>query len=238
VYTLYKVTNLLNGKYYVGVHKTNNPNDSYYGSGLRIKRAIRKYGKINFSKQIIDIFESEKDAYKAEIMYIGECEHDSNCYNIDGGGKGGFTRINKMIREHPDLYPNPMKIDKYKIKSKETTKRNETPERRERKIKVSMKNLQKALLKNTGKKRPEHAEKMALFFKEKWKNNKEKMRDSLSGEYELVSPYGEIIVTNRLKDLCVKLNLPFVSIWVNTRSKNPISKGRAKNWKCKKILKS
>lgn len=45
MYTVYKTTNIINGKYYIGVHKTTNPNDSYLGSGKAIKEAIKKYGK-------------------------------------------------------------------------------------------------------------------------------------------------------------------------------------------------
>ena len=53
MYTVYKTVNLVNGKYYIGVHKTDNPYDDYIGSGKLIKRAIKKYGKDSFHKEII-----------------------------------------------------------------------------------------------------------------------------------------------------------------------------------------
>ena len=59
MYTVYKITNLLNDKIYIGVHKTENPNDSYYGSGVAIKEAIKKHGKENFRKDILFITESK-----------------------------------------------------------------------------------------------------------------------------------------------------------------------------------
>ena len=48
---IYKITNLINGKIYIG--QDSNDRLDYFGSGLLIKRAIKKYGKENFNKQII-----------------------------------------------------------------------------------------------------------------------------------------------------------------------------------------
>ncbi len=52
-YTIYKITNQINGKYYIGRNATKNVNDSYMGSGIGIKNAINKYGVENFTKEII-----------------------------------------------------------------------------------------------------------------------------------------------------------------------------------------
>ena len=50
---IYKTTNLINGKIYVGSDISNIP--SYLGSGKILKCAIKKYGKDNFQKEILDI---------------------------------------------------------------------------------------------------------------------------------------------------------------------------------------
>ena len=59
-HTVYKIKNTINGKIYVGYHRTLDPHDDYYGSGLLINRAIKKYGKENFKKEILFIYETEK----------------------------------------------------------------------------------------------------------------------------------------------------------------------------------
>jgi hypothetical protein len=49
---IYCITNLINGKKYIGSDSNNNPN--YLGSGTHIKKAIKKYGRENFTKTIIN----------------------------------------------------------------------------------------------------------------------------------------------------------------------------------------
>lgn len=86
-YTVYKVINLLNNRYYIGVHKTKNPNDKYYGSGIIIKDAINKYGKENFTKEILFIFDNSSDAYLKEKELVNEESlKDPLIYNIQIGG--------------------------------------------------------------------------------------------------------------------------------------------------------
>jgi hypothetical protein len=93
LYTVYRITNQLNNKTYVGVHYTNDPNDSYYGSGIAIKNAIKKHGRENFKKEILKITDSKKEAYKLEFE-LTEDYSSSDTYNMKRGGVGGFTREN------------------------------------------------------------------------------------------------------------------------------------------------
>jgi len=90
MYTVYKIVNTLNEKFYIGVHKTNNPNDGYFGSGKAIKEAIKLYGKENFKKEILFITENEQEAYSLEKELTSDFS-DRNNYNMRIGGIGGFT---------------------------------------------------------------------------------------------------------------------------------------------------
>jgi hypothetical protein len=92
-YTIYKITNKINGKYYIGKHQTTNIDDDYMGSGKNIKRAIAKYGIDNFTKEILRIYDNEVDmnAAEKELVIISE-----ETYNLCEGGKGGFGYINSV----------------------------------------------------------------------------------------------------------------------------------------------
>lgn len=102
MYTVYKSVNLINGKYYIGVHKTDDPYDSYMGSGYLIRRAIEKYGRDNFRKEILGIFTIMEDAYELERTVVTpELVSSSVCYNMKPGGYGGFDVIN-ATRDYSD----------------------------------------------------------------------------------------------------------------------------------------
>jgi group I intron endonuclease len=67
---IYKITCKINGKIYVGQHKTKNINDGYMGSGKLMRRAFEKYGKDNFDKEILNECLSREDAGIKEEYWI------------------------------------------------------------------------------------------------------------------------------------------------------------------------
>jgi hypothetical protein len=89
-YTIYKVTNNINGKIYIGKHQTENPDDGYYGSGVALKNSIKKHGKNNFTKEVLHIFESEEEMNMKEVELITEeFVSRKDTYNMGVGGEGG-----------------------------------------------------------------------------------------------------------------------------------------------------
>ena len=95
MFTVYKVINTLNNKFYIGVHKTSNPYDTYMGSGLRIIREIKKYGVENFKKEILFSFEEKELAYLKEKEIVSHHKDNVNCLNISEGGIGGSNFAGK-----------------------------------------------------------------------------------------------------------------------------------------------
>ena len=93
LYLIYKITNKINGKYYIGCHKTKNINDGYMGSGKLISQAIGKYGLDNFTKEIIHTCSSEKEMFLIESQLV--IVDRNTTYNLLPGGKGGWSYINE-----------------------------------------------------------------------------------------------------------------------------------------------
>jgi hypothetical protein len=95
-YYLYEVRNNLNGKIYVGVHKTKSLDDGYMGSGKVIQSAIAKYGIENFTKVVLETFDTSEAMYAREKEVVtDEFLLRGDVYNLRRGGSGGFDYINK-----------------------------------------------------------------------------------------------------------------------------------------------
>lgn len=97
---IYKTTNLLNGKIYIGQKKSNVFRPDYYGSGVIINRAIEKYGKENFKIEIVEWCKNRDDLCEREIFHIANEKSlygFGKGYNITPGGEYGDS-----FTHHPD----------------------------------------------------------------------------------------------------------------------------------------
>lgn len=103
---IYKITNKINGKIYIGKHASKRKN--YWGSGKIIKLAIKKYGKDSFSNEIIERCENNKQLNEREIFWIKFFNSTDRRigYNITNGGDGndiicnGYWLNKKFTDEH------------------------------------------------------------------------------------------------------------------------------------------
>ena len=125
-YIVYKTTNIINGKIYIGVHKTKDPNifDGYIGLGVYrqndakqsypFHQAVRKYGYENFKREVIKIFpyttRGMKQAYRLENKIVNEdfIKRDDT-YNIRIGGLYNNDIISKKVVQY-DLDGNFIKV--------------------------------------------------------------------------------------------------------------------------------
>lgn len=229
---VYKITNIINDKFYIGAHKTKKIDDHYMGSGIAIKAAIKKYGKHNFKKEIISFCENEQDMYLKEKKILEELWFDEKKYNMNKGGFGGWYCVNSAGINIGDN--NVMRRD-IKAKNKCLEAAKQTREKNKKHYDdISRKNLLKAVEANTGKKRNAKFKKtISNSSKKMWSENKEKIRDALSTTFEVCSPTGEIFITNRLREFCANKNLTYVSLWNTSRTNMCVKKGRSKGWICK-----
>ena len=95
---IYKTTNLINGKFYIGKDVKNKK--LYLGSGKLLKQAIQKYGKENFKKEILEYCIDLKHLDEREIYWIDKYNSIKNGYNLTEGGTGGDTWKNNKLEVH------------------------------------------------------------------------------------------------------------------------------------------
>lgn len=233
MFTVYKVINLVNGKYYIGVHKSNNANDDYMGSGPLIKKAINKYGRENFKKEILFEYDNETDAYSKERELLDGIWSDSNCYNLNEGGKGSWSYINSigMHKGDNNVMRNPLMVKEI-VKNRLEKGSYHTPKRKEASIKNSRLGVKaRTGMKDTDDVKAKRAESVRRAFENS--SVRQKHRDGLRKHcksYLLIDPNGVEYKVDVISEFCEKHNLPLSTITVKDNGQK-ITKGKAKGWK-------
>lgn len=96
---VYFTRNILTRDLYIGVHSTKDLSDGYLGSGLRLRRAIGKYGRENFVVTSRIHYHSLKEAYLAEKRFVTrEFLKEEYSYNLKAGGIGGCGEHSEATR--------------------------------------------------------------------------------------------------------------------------------------------
>jgi hypothetical protein len=193
---IYKTTNLLNGEYYIGMHSTSNLHDKYLGSGTRLRRSIRKYGKENFQIEILEFLNNRESLAKREKELVNiDLLSESSCINLKIGGNGG------------NLGKNGLHLGGDGFKSANLYW--ELPKNKERKKKKASEIFRK-LWKDK-----------VFFYKDNWtgkKHNPEtikKIKESSKGKGvgSTNSQYGTCWITDGIKNIKIKKDTPIPEGW-------------------------
>lgn len=151
---IYKTTNKVNGKKYIGL--CTRDDEDYLGSGKLIKEAIRKYGKKNFEREILEECDDFDALCEREIYWINKYDavNNDNFYNLSYGGSAGDS---KLLKEYWSSM---------------------TPEQRKRSRnwKPHFKGLDQTGDNHISKKDPDWTEKVSVAVKQTWDSYTDKER--------------------------------------------------------------
>lgn len=141
-YYVYKITNTINGKIYVGKHSTDNLDDEYMGSGVVLHQAYQKYGLECFKKEVIQFYTNNVELNQGEIFWIARFNSTNPeiGYNLTYGGDGGTPteEARRKMSEAAKGRPAPNKgvpmSEEQKQKISETMKGRHLSEEHRRKV--------------------------------------------------------------------------------------------------------
>lgn len=144
-HVVYKTTCKITGRYYIGMHSTDDLNDGYIGSGTRLWRSIKKYGRDQHECQILEHLPTRQAASDREKELIDPVwRADPMCMNVGKGGEGnapGYrtqaetrTLISQRSKEMWEkrkaegYMPSPQKPEHVAKRAKTNTGKKRTPE--------------------------------------------------------------------------------------------------------------
>jgi hypothetical protein len=234
MYYLYRVTNKVNGKYYIGVHKTDNFDDSYHGSGVVIKKALDKYGIETFSKTKLFETEDEDEAYLAENTAVGDLwKTDPTCYNATAGGRGGFSHIDSSgdnnCMKKPEV-----------VKRVVATKRASGHYESEAHKRAQAAATKAATLARTGSKdSQETKDKRNAAVKAAHQRPEVKAKHALAmkakrQKFRLIDPSGAEHTVDNLTEWCTENQMPMSTVTVKDHGE-AVKRGVMKGWRIWKI---
>ena len=138
---IYKITNQINGKIYIGKHSTDNLDDGYMGSGILICKAEKKYGKENFTKEYLAFCDTEEKLNWFEKFYIKKFNAREVGYNLTDGGDGhsGFIMSEETKQKISEAKKDKTLSEEHKQKLSEAKKGKTLSEEHKQKISEAIK---------------------------------------------------------------------------------------------------
>ena len=205
-FIVYKTINIVNGKFYIGVHNTDDINDSYLGSGKILKYAIKKYGIENFKRDILKIFDNKEESYNYEKELVGKnLVENFECYNIKQGGFGGWDYVNN------DADAKAKSVKSRTGEGNGMYKRNHTEES---KIKI-------------------RKNRAGINKVPQSKIHKEKRRLAKCKTYHVIDPRETEFVVTDLVRFCADNDLPYKTMSKMPLRQRQPSRGKCLGWRCR-----
>lgn len=186
---IYITENLINGKKYIGKRQKSNFDASYYGSGLRLRRAINKYGKENFKITPIKWCNTLEELNEAERSFIKQydAQNSEMFYNISEGGDWGDISQGMTPEEYKAWGE---KIRQHHIGTKQ---------KEETKLKISRKHKGKVLSEKTRKKLSEinSGKNNPMYGKSHTPETIEKMNQKKYKKTKMILNHTELVFNSR-----------------------------------------
>lgn len=163
---VYLTTNLINNKKYIGKRAKSEFDDSYLGSGKLLKRALRKYGKINFKCEVLKWCSSLTELNESEKYFIKKfnAQERNDFYNISSGGDWGDITRGMSNKEYEEWK---RKISPIGRKHSDETK--EKISRAHMGKKYSPETIEKFKIANAGKNNPNYGKRQTQTHKDAMK---------------------------------------------------------------------
>lgn len=250
---LYKITNNLTNQYYIGKRR-GSEQGRYWGSGLRIKRHIKKYGKENFTYDVLRV-DNEDKIFKLEERLITNnyIKNNKLCLNLAPGGKGGFAyipkdymkgdknpskrpevraKLSKLMNENHPLVimsktNNAMKGRKQLEESKQRIS-NTLKQKYKNGLQVWSKGIKMTdkQKKNMFGPRPSiKGENNHFYGKKHLKETVDLIKYKVSKDYGFISPENKVYKGRNLVDFCKQMKLSYDSMYLILRGKQAVHKG-------------
>lgn len=212
---IYKTKCVITGKFYIGMHSTDDLNDGYLGSGKRLSRSINKYGKENHYREILEFSKTRKDLELRELDILDEkILENTECLNLIGGGTGGNRVVWSEERrlKQSTMLSGRIFSDEHKENIKKSLTGNPLSEERKQNISKSVK---------------------ALVISDEEKTRRiNKCREKTLGKsrytWILSSPDNNIISISSLSTFCRENNLDYNKLY-NSRFNSETVKEKLKN---------
>lgn len=206
---IYKTTNTITGKYYIGMHSAKRDNDGYMGSGKILSLSIKKYGREAHLFEILEFFPDRRSLALRERELVNESTiTDPLCMNLKIGGEGGGCKGSGCGL-------------KKGFKHSAETKRKISANHSRHSLGKPMPPSLREKLDRTGKRHSESTKAQISV----------RVSEVKSKTWIVENPFGEITEVTNLKKFCKEISLNYTTLILSRDRGEKIVRGRSKGWR-------